>query len=72
MTQQRIEEITTEAQRVAKEMATKSPEERADFVEYACNSISHLSAQATTEENRENLLFIETAYKTYLAIIGKN
>lgn len=35
MTQQRIEEITTEAQRVAKEMATKSPEERADFVEYA-------------------------------------
>lgn len=71
MTQQRIEEITAEAQRVAKEMATKSPEERADFVEYACASINHLSAQLETEENSENLLFIETAYKTYLALISK-
>lgn len=72
MTQQRIEEITAEAQKVAKEMSKKSAEERADFVEYACNSISQLTALSQTEETRENLLFIETAYKTYLALIAKD
>lgn len=50
MTQQRIEEITAEAQKVAKEMSEKSAEERADFVEYACNSISQLTALSQTEE----------------------